>query len=87
MIRKTPFFQEWFWFQLNDFELVLDMALKFFTSVAKLEVKRVKTRSQTVLGTNSYVYRSYRGIGFKFFRIAILPILAILYNGEQLLQR
>ena len=44
----------------------------------------VKTRIQKVFVANSYICRSYRGIGFKFFRIAIM---AILCTGKQLFRR
>ena len=45
------------WFKFNNLGLALDMALKFYTNVAK----RVRTKSQKVLGAYSNICRSYRG--------------------------
>ena len=40
MTRKKPFFEGWFWFQLNTLRHAQDMALKFHSSMAKwLKVK------------------------------------------------
>ena len=80
--KNQFFFEGWSWLQLNNLGLVLVMSWKFYQCG-----KRVKTRIQKVFGTNSYIYRSYRGIRFAFFRIAIFPILAILCTGEQLFRR
>ena len=44
----------WSWFKFNNLGLALGENLKF-------SVKRVKTKSQKVLGPNSYVCRSYWG--------------------------
>ena len=56
MTRK-PFFKGQSCFKFNNLGLALVMALKFYTGVGK----RVKTRSQKVLGVNSNIYRSCRG--------------------------
>ena len=40
--------------KFNNLALTLSMALKFYT-------KSVKTISQSVLGVNSYICRSYKG--------------------------
>ena len=42
MISKNSFFDGSFWFKFNNLELALDMALKFYTSVAK--VLKLKVR-------------------------------------------
>ena len=44
--RKTTFFERWSWFKFNNLGLALGANLKVYTSVAK----RVKTKSQKVLG-------------------------------------
>ena len=46
----------WSWFKFNNLGLALGTNLKFYTSG-----KRVKNKSQKVLGANSYVCRSYTG--------------------------
>ena len=43
-VQKTDF-EVWFWFNVNNLGLVLGMALKFYSSVAK----KIKTKSQKVL--------------------------------------
>ena len=55
LTRKTAFFEGWSWFKFNNLELALGTNLKFYIT------KRVKTKSQKVLGGNSYVCTSYRG--------------------------
>ena len=57
LTRKKTFFKAWSWFKFNNLRLAMGMTLKFYTSMAK----RVETKSQKVLGANSYVYGSYRG--------------------------
>ena len=42
LIRKTTFFEGWFWFNFNNLLLALSIALKFYTNVAK--VLKVKVR-------------------------------------------
>ena len=64
-------------------DLVLSIALKFYTSMAKglkLKVRKFLGIIVTLIGVTD-VY------GLGFFRIAALPILAVLYNGEQLFRR
>ena len=56
MTRKTAFYEGWSWFKFNNLGLALGTSLKFYTSVA-----RTKTKSQKVLGANSYACRRYRG--------------------------
>ena len=65
MTRKTVFFEGLSWFKFHNLGLALGANLKFYTSV-----KRVKTKSQKVLGANSYVCRSCWG---KTGRGAFLP--------------
>ena len=45
------------WFNFNNLELALGMALKFYTSVGK----GLKLKVRTLLGIDSYVGRSYKG--------------------------
>ena len=40
--QKKRFFKGWSWFKFNNLELVLGMALKFYTNVAK--VLKLKVR-------------------------------------------
>ena len=49
--QKNQPFEGCCWLKFNNLRLALVMALKFYTSV---------TKSQKVLGANSYVCRSYR---------------------------
>ena len=81
--QKNHFFEGWSWFQFNNLGLVIRYVLEILYQCGK----RIKTRIKKVFQANSYICRSYRGIGFKFFRIAIVPILAILWTGEQLFWR
>ena len=46
----------WSWFKFNNLALAVSMALKFYTSVAKV----LKINLEIVAGYNSYVYISYR---------------------------
>ena len=45
------------WFKFNNLRLALGTKLK----ILHQSVKKVKTKSQKVLGANSYVCRTYRG--------------------------
>ena len=53
----TSVFEGKSWFKFNNLVLALGIALKFYTPVGK----SVKTKSQKVFGSSSYVCRSYRG--------------------------
>ena len=53
--QKNHFFVGWSWFQLSSLGLGLDMALKFYTSVAK----GLKLKSK-IAGANFYVCKIYR---------------------------
>ena len=55
MTRKTTFFERWSWFKFNNLGLALGTKLEILDQ----SVKKVKTKSQKVLGANSYVCRSY----------------------------
>ena len=52
--QKSCFFEGWAWFKFNNLGLALG-------TIFHQSVERVKTKSQKVLGPNSYVCRSYRG--------------------------
>ena len=54
--KKNRFFEEWSWFKFDNLGLAQGTNFKFYTSMAK----RVKSKSQKVLGANSYVCISYR---------------------------
>ena len=59
--RKTTFFERWSWFKFNN------LGVELGTNLHQCG-KSVKTKSQKVLGRNSYVCRSYRGkIGIRVF--------------------
>ena len=60
MTRKTAFFEELLWFKFNNLGLALGTNLKCYTILHQCG-KTVKTKTQKVLGANSYVCRSYRG--------------------------
>ena len=62
-------FDKWFWFQLNNLGLVLDMAFEFYASVSK----GLKLKVRTFFGVNFYFYRSYRRVGFKIFQNSYSP--------------
>ena len=66
MTRKTAFFEERSWIKFNNLGLALGTNLKLYTSVAK----RIRIKSQKVLGAKFYVCGSYRG---KTGRGAFLP--------------
>ena len=55
LIRKNTFFEGWPLIKFNNLELVLGMALKFYSSI----VKGLKLKVRKVWGY-SYVCRSYR---------------------------
>ena len=47
----------WSWFNFNNLGMAIGIVLRVYTSAPKV----LKTKSQNILGANSYVYRSYRG--------------------------
>ena len=55
LTRKNTFFEGWSLIKFNNLELVLGMALKFYSSI----VKGLKLKVRKVWGY-SYVCRSYR---------------------------
>ena len=57
----------WSWFKFNNVGLALGTNLKFCNQCGK----RVKTKSGNILGTNSYVCRSYRGKTGKGYLFAL----------------
>ena len=71
LARRTAFFEWWSWFRLNNLGLPL-----------KLEIlhqcgKRVKTKSQKVSGTNSYVCKV---TGEKLVGVVFLPPPPLILN-------
>ena len=54
MTRKTAFFEELLWFKFNNLGLALGTNLKCYTILHQCG-KTVKTKTQKVLGANSYV--------------------------------
>ena len=57
--KNSSFFEGYTWFKFNNLRLTLDMALKFYTSVAM-----IKTKSQRILATKfCRVYRGKNGRG------------------------
>ena len=55
--RKNNFFEGRSWFKFNNLGQALGMALKIYTSVAKM----VEAKSQKMFKANSYVCWNYRG--------------------------
>ena len=66
LTRKTAFFERWSWFKFINLGVTLGRKIEILHQCGK----RVKTKSQKVLGGNSYICRSYRG---KTGRGAFLP--------------
>ena len=55
--QKNDFFERWSWFKFNNLELAPSYGLEILHPCGK----RVKTKSEKVLGANSYISISYRG--------------------------
>ena len=66
LTRKTAFFERWSWFKFINLGVTQGRKVEILHQCGK----RVKTKSQNVLGGNSYICRSYRG---KTGRGAFLP--------------
>ena len=71
----------WSWFKFNNLALAVSMALKFYTSVAKV----LKVNLEIVAGYNSYVYMSYRVKTVKGEYLSVLSPNAEKYGPEKTL--
>ena len=55
--QKIKFFEECFWFKVNNMVLEQGLTLNFYTSVTE----GLKLKARKIWGANSNVCRSYRG--------------------------